>query len=374
MLHKSYLFNSAEQDFLLSEPAFKGFPKSLVSVRLVVPRELCAYFRINCAGVPRMKLAAYAQLQLQAMTPLASYGACIVRQGNWLHAWLWDKSIEVAFAEKHGLDRYIVATPLSLYSKPVDNGVAWLASPNHAGIEAQLWQSKQLIDSQWFDVVPTDASWGKLHAQIPELKSLGWPSTLPVSDIAQINSLQLHPWARNLIPRKRIRNPVNWNYIVPGTLALATTVLAGWGAWLYGQKEANKQAIEVGTQTQVRRLAELEPIQKTRQQTERMLEWINAVNALSPAPTTNEILRELADIVTRQGLLVRELEINLPTLQATLVAPATGSPRLTAVVGAIENHPWFYDARFVDVSGGTGFKFTWRMRPSVPSSPAAQQP
>jgi hypothetical protein len=264
--------------------------------------------------------------------------------------------------------------PLSLYSAPVDRGVVWLASANQAGIEAQLWQSKQLIDSQWFDVVPSDAIWEKLHSLTPELKSLGWPSTSPAPDILPINSVQKQPWGRNLIPRKRIRNPVNWTFIVPATLAVATAVLSGWGAWLYGQKEAHKQAIEVGTQSQERRLAELEPIHKTRQQTEKALAWINAVNALAPAPTTNEILGELADIVARQGLLVRELEINLPTLQATLVAPTSGSPRLTAVVGAIESHPWFYDARFVDVSGGTGFKFTWRMRPSISSSPVANQP
>ena len=86
------------------------------------------------------------------------------------------------------------------------------------------------------------------------------------------------------------------------------------------------------------------------------------VRELPSTPATHGIVAELADIFTRQGLVVRELEINAPTVQATLVATSGGSPRLTAVLGALESHPWFYDARFVDVSGGTGFKFAWRLR------------
>jgi hypothetical protein len=148
-------------------------------------------------------------------------------------------------------------------------------------------------------------------------------------------------------------------------LVLATAGLAGWGSWLYSLKTSQQQAIDQGLESQERLLAELEPVQQARQRASTTLAWINTAQALSPAPTAHSIIVELADIFTRQGLVVRELEINAPTVQVTLVATAGGSPRLTAVLGVLENHPWFYDARFVDVSGGTGFKFAWRLRPEA---------
>lgn len=149
---------------------------------------------------------------------------------------------------------------------------------------------------------------------------------------------------------------------------LATATLTGWGSWIYSQKQAHQQAIDLALQSQERMLAELEPMQQARQRTNSTLTWINAVQALPSTPTTHDIIAELADIFTRQGLVVRELEINAPTVQATLVAINGGSPRLTAVLGVLESHPWFYDARFVDVSGGTGFKFAWRLRADTATS------
>lgn len=372
MLHKSYLFNSQEPDVLLSKPVFKGLPASFIRLDLVVPRQLCTHFRISCAGVPRLRLAAFAQLQVQAMAPFVHYGTYVIHQGNWLHAWVWDAAIETAFSNKHGSEHRFHALPYSLYSTPVANGVVWLASPSHQGIEAQLWQNKQLIDSQWFDTPPSEANWADLRALTPELESTGWPVTLPTPNAAQTCAIQPRPWGSNLIPRKHLRYKINWTYIVPSSLVIATAGLAGWGAWLYSQKETYQQAITLGIKSQERRLAELEPIQKARQRTQQTLMWVNAANALAPAPTTSDILNELANIVTRQGLLVRELEITPPTMQATLVATTGGSPRLTAVLGALENHPWFQDARFVDVSGGSGFKFSWRMRPTTATTNPGQ--
>ncbi|NMM77913.1 hypothetical protein B2J89_14620 [Acidovorax sp. SRB_24] len=150
--------------------------------------------------------------------------------------------------------------------------------------------------------------------------------------------------------------------------------MVGGGSWIYSEKEAHQEAINQGHQSQERLLAELEPMQQARQRTTKTLGWINTVQTLSPVPSTHSVITELADILTRQGLVVRELDINAPTVQATLVATAGGSPRLTAVLGALENHPWFYDARFVDVSGGTGFKFAWRLRAQAPTSPEKGQP
>lgn len=362
MFHDSCLFNPHGPDALIERPLLGRLPGPLKALRLVVPRHLCAYQRVDCTGVPRLKLAGFAKLQVQALAPFSKYGSCVVRQGNWLHTWVWDAAIESAFAQKHGGKQHFSALPHSLYSTPAANGIVWLAAPGSTGLEGQLWKDHQLVDSMWFDEPPGADVWAALHAQMPGFHALGWPLALPSSGVQPSTSSPPRPWGRNLTPRLQNRTRIQWSSLAPAALVLATAALAGWGSWLYSQKQAHQQAIDLGLQSQERLLAELEPMQQARQRTTSTITWINAVQALSPPPSTHDIIAELADIFTRQGLVVRELEINAPTVQATLVATSGGSPRLTAVLGVLESHPWFYDARFVDVSGGTGFKFAWRLR------------
>ena len=361
MFHDSCLFNPHGPDAPLERSLFARLPGTLKPLRMVVPRPLCAYQRVECTGVPRLKLASFAKLQVQALAPFSQYGSCVVRQGNWLHIWVWDAAIESAFSQKHGSKQHFSALPYSLYSTPVDNGTVWLAAPGRAGVEGQLWKNNQLVDSMWFDEPPDVDTWAALHAQTPGFHALGWPLALPPFGVLPPVSSP-HPWGRNLTPRLQSRTRIQWSSLAPAALVVASAALTGWGSWIYSQKQAHQQAIDLGLQSQERLLAELEPMQQARQRTTRTLTWINAVRELPSTPATHGIVAELADIFTRQGLVVRELEINAPTVQATLVATSGGSPRLTAVLGALESHPWFYDARFVDVSGGTGFKFAWRLR------------
>ncbi|NMM89732.1 hypothetical protein B2J88_36270 [Rhodococcus sp. SRB_17] len=343
-------------------------------MRLVVPRHLCTYQRIECDGVPRLKLSSFAKLQVQALAPFSNYGSCAVHQANWLHVWVWDAAIESAFSKKHGNKQHFSALPHSLYSTPKTSGIVWLASAGNTGLEGQLWKEGHLIDSMWFDAPPDADTWAALHAQTPGVHALGWPLALPSRGVLQAVASAPRPWGRNLTPRSQNRPRIQWVSLAPAALVAATTTLVGGGSWIYSEKEAHQEAINQGHQSQERLLAELEPMQQARQRTTKTLGWINTVQTLSPVPSTHSVITELADILTRQGLVVRELDINAPTVQATLVATAGGSPRLTAVLGALENHPWFYDARFVDVSGGTGFKFAWRLRAQAPTSPEKGQP
>lgn len=366
MFHESFLFNPDGADLLQEKSAIKGIPIPPIKSILIVPRSLCMHLRVNCVGVPRLRMTDFARLQVQAMSPFSQFGSFVVRQGDWLQIWLWDIEIEMEFARKHGAHRWVVALPQSVYSKPVAEGVVWLKNPGAQGVEGQLWRNNLLIDSLWLEEFPTQEHWGTLRAQMPELNFLGWPKMLGDAPTEAFSVRQQRPWCRNLTPRARHRAPVRWDHVVPAFLVVATAGLTGWGAWLYSQKLAYEAILSEGVASQELRLVELEPLVQARQQTQQTLAWVNAVHGLVPAPAVNELLEELASILTRQGLVVREIEINPPTIQATLVAINGGEPRLTAVLGALENHPWFYDARFVDVSGGTGFKFSWRMRSSLP--------
>jgi len=360
MLQDVYLYNPHGPDLQLGKPAIAHLPQALKTTRLLIPRQVCVYQRVDCAGVPRLKLAAFAKLQVQSLTPFTKNGACAVRQGNWLHLWMWDAAIEAVFSTRHQNRRPAQVLPRSLYSPPQTHGLLWLTTPGTTAVEAQLWKDNLLVDCMWFDVLPTSSAWDALLAQRPELALAGWPRTLP--DNRLHTQYSTSAWGRNLIPQSGPRLGVQLSHLAPAGLVVATATLAGWGGFVYAEKEAHQNAIRQGVETQERLIAELEPMQQARQRTMETLRWIDAAQALSPPPTTHSIITELAGIFTLQGLVVRELEISAPTIQATLVSTAGGSPRLTAVLGALEAHPWFYDARFVDVVGGTGFKFAWRLR------------
>lgn len=362
MLHQAYLFNPSGPDLLIGKQVANFVPVALQSVHMVVPRELCVYHRVKCLGIPRLKLSSFARLQAQALTPFTNHGGCAVKQGQWLHIWTWDAALEQAFQAKHPHKQVTQTFAQSLYS-PQSREIAWLKATASSGVEAQLRKDKLLIHTLWFEKMPTPEEWADMLAESPEIAAYGWPQTLSASLTAADYTQQ--PWARNLIQNAHALPRVAFNKAVPVVLTIASACLAGWGSYHFAQRESQQIAINAGAESQERMLAELEPLRQAKQNATQTLNWIDAAQQLSPTPTTHSILIELASLLSNQGLAVRELELSAPTVQATFVSTTGNLPRLTSVIAAIEAHPWFYDSRFVDVVGGNGFKFAWRLQNST---------
>ncbi len=370
----SYLFNQHGADYNLSPKTASLLPAGFFGLRLVVPRALCVVFRANCAGVPRWSLRGFAQLQAEQFTPFQNFGVCAVKQGQNLHLWLCDKTLEEAFAEKHGGRPARQVVPQSLLSQPINRGVQWLRHSQQEGLEAQLWNNHLLLDSLYFQTPPTADKWDTLMAQQPDLLTTGWSATLPAGSHNPATEFVQKAWARNLLnpplrlPRLKVVP------IARVALWASTAVLAAGTAATLTERATHQNAIAEGVESQKKRLADLEPLQQARDAVQSLERWLVGAQALAPSPSKLEIMNEIATLVTRQGLVVRELEVTPPTISATLV-PATGSDiRLTAVIGAVEANPLFTDARFIDVSGGNAFKFTWRMRSSASRTSAVQGP
>jgi len=374
MLHQNYLFNPDGADLRLQATGKLVLPSWLTRLRMIVPRGLCTFHRIRCTGVPQLKLRSFARLQAQALSPFVTHGCAAVRQGAWLHLWIWDSALESEFALKHRTAGNFSVLPQSLYARTAPDGVTANSHAGSKGVEWLLWKDKLLQDSLWFRQAPSQEEWSTLLVNAPELTGLGWPTTVPINN-KSIQAAAAQPWARNLVPRAGGQISLNWNSFVPALLSVASLGLLGWSASLFSQKVSYEQAIASLTQNQEQRLAELEPLQQSRQQAQRVIDWVRTAQALLPTQTTHELISDLAPVITRQGLVVREIDLNPPTVQATLTAPGGGSPRLTAVLGALESRPYIYDARFVDVTGVSGFKFSWRLRePVAPATTAGEAP
>lgn len=340
----------------------------LRTARVILPRELCIYQRIPCKGVPRLRMRAFAQIQTQSLSPFASTGSFALHQAEWLHLWLWNKDLEEQMARHFAPGQRFSIWPSSLLGSPRDSEVSLLQTSQVPGIELQLWQQRMLADSLWLPSFPSQDEWAALYAQTPELQSNGWPEQLPTQPPSSPANTAV--WGRNLTPRPESKLQVRWPSLINLGLSLVTVAMLGWAGWIYGQKNSAQYIIDTGLQTQAAEAVAMEPLLQARQRAQHNLDWLHQASKLSPQPTTNSLLLELADTWPRQGMALRELEILPPTIQATLTpSNSTGSSiKLTAMLELIENSPNFHDARFVDVAGNGAFKFTWRIK-GVASTP-----
>lgn len=330
---------------------------------MVVPRELCTYYRVPCEGVPFFKLQEFARLQVQQHTPFVRFGASAVKQGPYLHMWIWDQAYEQRFAQKHdNIERFQVVAQ-SLLTQPAEQGIIWSAQATGAsqGCEAQLWRNRQLQDSQWFDAPPSAQTWQERHAQYPELATNGWPVQLPPVRISHIGG---RAWGRNLTHRAQGTRPIRWTQLANALLVLAAASVIAWSAALQGQIHAYQARIADNEAFQLQKVDQDQPQIAERATVLTAVQRIKLLQSLNANSRVLVALEEIARLLSRQGLWLRDIDINGLTVDATLTAPPGVTPRLTAIVGVIESSELFHDARFNDVVPGGGFRFSWRIQPA----------
>lgn len=343
-------------------------PLALRGLRMVVPQDQCFYARTSCVGIPGRGLAGFARLQAEQLSPFQNFGAYAVRQDQVLHVWMWDKSLEAAFVSQHPGRTLRAVVPQVLFSAPRERGVSWsryVGAGGKTGASALLWRAGKLVDLVYFAQPPSSESWVAMLIGQPQMPLLGWPSEVPFGSAPGATTPTDKPWARNLLVNRWAMPRFAMLPVARLGLWVATVVLAAASATFLTQRYADEKAIADSAENQKQRMAELEPQQQARDAAQTLGRWLASAQALSPRPAKIELLNEVAVLLSRQGLVVRELELTPPTVSATLV-PSTGAElRLTSVISAIETNPLFYDVRFVDVVGGNGFKFTWRLRSDV---------
>jgi hypothetical protein len=361
MLTQSYLFNHSGTDQLLGNKATGFLHVRLCNLRLVLPREYCVYARVSCKDVPLLSVKGFALLQIEQLSPFQSYGAYVAKQQQMLHIWMWDKVVERSFSDKHGkAPRYIV--PDSLLGLPQLQGVNWFKKLLGNSVEAQLWKNSYCIDTLHFDKMPSPLEWAQHIAGQSHLTILGWPSSISKETPKQSDFATLKPWGRNVLSPSFSFPQIKFAPLLQISLWLATAALAAATASWLSEAYAHKKAIAEGLEAQKDRLTKIEPLEQARSSTQNIEQWLVSVRSLSPTPTKLDILNMIASLVSRQGLVVRELDFSPPTLSAVFVPARSGDIRLTAIIGAIEANALFYDARFVDVVGGNAYKFTWRVK------------
>ena len=350
-------------------------PSALRGLRMVVPQDQCFYARASCAGIPLRGIAGFARLQAEQLSPFQNFGAYAVRQDQVLHVWMWDKTLEITFVNQHPGRSLRSVVPQVLFSAPRERGVSWshyVGAGGKTGASALLWRAGKLVDLIYFAQPPASESWVAMLMQQPQLPLLGWPAEVPSGSAPSISLVLDKPWARNLLVNRWAMPRLALQPLARLVLWCGTVGLAAASATFLAQRYADEKAIADSAESQKQRMAALEPQQQARDAAQSLGRWLASAEALSPRPAKIDLLNEAAVLLNRQGLVVRELELTPPTVAATLVPTSGAELRLTSVIAAIETNPRFYDVRFVDVAGGNGFKFTWRLRTDTSRQAGAQ--
>jgi hypothetical protein len=209
---------------------------------------MCVVFRTSCAGVPRLRLRGFAQLQAEQFMPFQNAGVFAFKQGQTMHLWLWDKTIEADFSEKHDGRTSRQVIPQSVFSPTIDRGVQWFRHAQQHGLEAQLWSNRLLVDSLYFESPPAANDWRTLIAQQHELLAAGWPAELPAGSQSPTTSFAKKPWASNLL-QPALRLPrLKFAPIAKVALWASTAVLAAGTAATLTERSQHQSAINQGVE------------------------------------------------------------------------------------------------------------------------------
>jgi hypothetical protein len=355
MLKTTYLFN----------PDVKAQQRSswlgaLQSEVLVIDRGQCLHERVPLGGLSRWHWQSFAQVQVRARSAFARPGWCAVVQGDFLHLWMWEAVLEDEAARQQSGRRPSRVIASSLLGKRANTGVQWIKALHGEGVEARLWRNDQLIDSRWFEKLPTDAEWNLWRSTLGEAVSAQWPLTL---SLAQVRAPQLDTWARPLLPKRKQAAPsllmANWRIAL---LALISVGLISWLAFLLGQQQRIESALVQAQLQRTKKLADFENASSERQKAQERLKWLDTAAAYERPIRMYDYVEASAGVVLKLGLALRDIEVGAGVVTATVIVPPGVNFRITSVINALEREPLFYDARFVDVVAGDGFKFSWRLR------------
>lgn len=344
----------------LDRSSHHSFFKKYLTAKVVIPRSLCIYQRVSCKEIPRLRLKQFATLQIETHSPFNKSGAFTLIQGEWLHLWIWNKDIEDEISKKiYPQDRFHI-WPSSLSSKPKNNGIDIIYESKESNFEFQLWKNGLLVDSILLESYPDEATWKILFNNSNELKISGWPNKPPEKKESDKNR-SFFLWGKNITPRPEAKLIINWDKISNLALIIASLYIFSWLGWSYSHKLGYQNIINEGIASQEAEIAKFEPIYETRKDAQETIQWLTQIYNFLPTYSFGEIIFDLKENWPRQGYVLRDLEINPPTVQATFVPATSFKPQLTSILEKISANPYFYDARFIDVTGGNGFKFSWRI-------------
>lgn len=262
---------------------------------LVVPRELCIFESMPCAGLAWHERSLFARTQAARRAPFTNFGCNAAVVSDRLMLWFWDEAEVSAAIHRAGLVPETLGRVVEtlLLKLPGKEGEWELAC---AGGMDQLSLSRgAIVRSRW-------------------LKSSSEPAA---NRTAQPTPLLSRPWARELIgsstPSRGLLSRISWftdrQVLVPlgsATLVSACAAYTAYAGGMYWGTQRSLTELEAQADEADRKIGALATLRQTATSDS---SWIASYTRLASGIQFDRLLASLTKLLEQYGVVIRELEI-----------------------------------------------------------------
>lgn len=298
----------------------------------VVPRAECQYRRLDLTAMPARQRSAAARLAVSRYEPSPGAATHVVWTGGIAHLWIWATQVP---GTERGEQRWIPETLLA--APPAADGPRLLTM--NPGVEGQLWQSGQLLTSQWWPQSPDQEAWQRF------LRGAGLdPEIAPLPPQPVALPWSVSPWGE----RQRggfASSTVDEYFLWMATFALLALALGWQAAGLVRWNNASKalaSQLEVARNVAAPLLAARERAEQLQADTEHLLH-------LQSGSGDYELMGEIIAALP-EGAQLEAWRRDSDKLQVA-VQSSEADPR--KFVSAFEKLPQLADVTATPVAGGT---------------------
>lgn len=313
--------------------------------RHVLARGLCRFRRIDFGDLGRSERLGFLGVQIASWQPFARTDYALALDDKGAMVFAWDGQ---AFAERcavGGLEtkNFRILPETMLHPRAKDEGARLVACIS--GWEGQVWLSGRLETSRWWSEAPDESAWENFvrGAGLTPTPVLAKPADAALPERLQRAS----PWLALRTP-DRLRQAQGLALHLTAAVILAALCIAAFhevrAHWLLEERitalTAEKTRLEEKAAPQ---LAAREEALASQARLETLVHLVDR-------PPAIELLAHLAEAISAQDTIVRELEWSDGRLRLALQIPP-GASRVS-YVRALEKGGWFVEVREAPLEPG----------------------
>ena len=332
---------------------------------LVLPRALCVFESMPCAGLAWYEYRQFASTQARRLAPFRNFGCNAAVVDKQLMLWFWNEDEVVACLRKSGLGaeqlRRIVEPLLRSPSqqasaqelRPRESTKPALSLNSTQSYSLQCWggvdqlelRGKAIISSRWQGDKESTAA---QKPQAPPILGKPWARELLGLGSTQILSWGRLEWLRN----RRLLVPLVSAILVAGTAAYA----AYWGGLFLGGQQ-RLQSLEQTAEAADLAIGDLVSLRQSAATDE---SWVSNYKRLASSVQFDRLLADLARLLEQQGLVIRELELRKGEVRLVVVS-AGGDINLPQLLDALNGIAGLSDVQLRDNVELTQAGFSFRV-------------
>jgi hypothetical protein len=261
--------------------------------------------------IPKNQRTAALRMLIKQWCPYSSAGTCVVINDDTAMVWMWDKertTADIAQAGLQGTRTKVI--PETLLVPQLNSGLRLIATLE--GVEGQLWKSNTLAASRWWPAAPGADEWLAFQ------RDVGIAEHVELQPGAQSSPLLFEPWARIVsLDDYRALDTIVERLIY----ATVGVILAAATFWYCSHLIKLNTAISAKTAELAELNTRAQPVIAARNDAQYALLRVQALLDLDPYPDQLQLMAKVAEILPKNGTLIKEWDFHGNSLKLTIAVP-----------------------------------------------------